>query len=76
MKDGPLEIMGHFLSLYLYIKHYIMNERRHPITVLLNEFVRAFMPKLDQLASPKERVVCARLLKAALEDYIEKNNTE
>ena len=53
-----------------------MSERRHPITVLLNEFIRAFMPKLDRLASPKERVVCARLLKAALEDYIEKNDTE
>jgi hypothetical protein len=53
-----------------------MNEKRHPITILLNEFVIAFMPKLDRLASPKERVVCARLLKAALEDYIEKNDVE
>jgi hypothetical protein len=53
-----------------------MSERRHPITVLLNEFIRAFMPKIDRLGSPKERVVCARLLKAALEDYIEKNDTK
>jgi hypothetical protein len=51
-----------------------MAERRHPITLLLNEFIRSFMPKLDRLAGPEERVVCARLLKAALEDYIEKNS--
>jgi hypothetical protein len=51
-----------------------MSEKRHQITQLLNEFIRSFMPKMDKLDTPAERVVCARLLKAALEDYIEKNS--
>jgi hypothetical protein len=51
-----------------------MSERRQAITMLWNEFIRAFLPKLDKLGTPAERVVCARLLKAALEDYIEKNS--
>lgn len=51
-----------------------MSEKRHPITLLLNEFIRTFIPKLDRLPGQKEKVVCARLLKAALEDYIEKND--
>lgn len=51
-----------------------MSEKRHPITQLLNEFIRSFLPKLDHLQNPKEKVVCARLLKAALEDYIERND--
>ena len=51
-----------------------MSEQRHPITQVLNEFIRSFLPKLDQLPSQKEKVVCARLLKAALEDYIERND--
>jgi hypothetical protein len=51
-----------------------MSERRHQITQLLNEFMRSFLPKLDTLPEGKERIVCARLLKAALEDYIERND--
>jgi hypothetical protein len=51
-----------------------MSERRQAITLVWNEFIRTFMPKLDKLDTPAEKVVCARLLKAALEDYIEKNS--
>lgn len=51
-----------------------MSEKRHQITQLLNEFIRSFLPKLNNLPEGKERVVCARLLKAALEDYIERND--
>jgi hypothetical protein len=51
-----------------------MSERKQAITMVWNEFMRAFMPKLDKLPTPAEKVVCARLLKATLEDYIEKNS--
>jgi hypothetical protein len=44
---------------------------QQPISVLLDEFINTFLPKLDQL-SASERAVCARILKAALEDYMEK----
>jgi hypothetical protein len=52
-----------------------MSEKRQAITILWNEFMRAFLPKLDKL-SPEERLVCARLLKATLERYIETNDTK
>jgi len=47
---------------------------RHAITVVIDEFLETFLPKLDQLDTPSEKVVCARILKAALEDYIERND--
>ena len=51
-----------------------MSERKQAITMVWNEFIKAFMPKLDRLDTPAEKVVCARLLKATLEDFIEKNS--
>ena len=47
---------------------------RQAVTVLIDEFINTYLPKLDQLESPTEKSVCARLLKAALEDYIETSN--
>jgi len=49
-------------------------QRLQPVTILLNEFIRSFMPKLDRLATPAERLVCARLMKAAIEKYIDDNS--
>jgi len=51
-----------------------MSERKQAITMVWNEFIKVFMPKLDRLSAPAEKVVCARLLKATLEDFIEKNS--
>jgi hypothetical protein len=47
---------------------------RQAISVLIDEFIKTYLPKLDQLDTPTEKAVCARILKAALEDYIERNN--
>jgi hypothetical protein len=47
---------------------------KYAITVVIEEFLETFLPKLDQLDNSKEKVVCARLLKAALENYIERND--
>lgn len=47
---------------------------RQAVTVLIDEFINTYLPKLDQLDTPTEKSVCARILKAALEDYIEKNS--
>lgn len=47
---------------------------RYAMTVVIDEFLETFLPKLDQLDTPTEKVVCARILKAALEDYIERND--
>jgi hypothetical protein len=50
------------------------NQRLQPTTILWYEFMDKFMPKLNRLATPAERLVCARLMKATIEDYIEKNS--
>jgi len=47
---------------------------RYAMTVVIDEFLETFLPKLDQLDTPPEKVVCARILKAALENYIERND--
>ncbi len=44
---------------------------RQAVTVLIDEFIKTYLPKIDQLDTPAEKSVCARILKAALEDYIE-----
>jgi hypothetical protein len=44
---------------------------RQAVSVLLDEFINTFLPKLDQLDTPTEKAFCARILKTALEDYIE-----
>jgi hypothetical protein len=50
-----------------------MSEKRQIITQLWTEFMKTFLPKLDKLP-PDEKLVCARLLKATLERYIESND--
>ncbi len=50
-----------------------MSEKRQMTSQLWNEFIKIFLPKLDKFP-PDEKLVCARLLKATLERYIEKND--
>jgi len=47
---------------------------RQAVTVLIDEFINTYLPKIDQLDTPAEKAVCVRILKAAIEDYIEKTN--
>jgi hypothetical protein len=58
---------------YLSEIRFIMSEKRHIVTITLNEFTRQFMPKLEKLGRI-EKIVCARLMKAALEKFIEEND--
>jgi hypothetical protein len=50
-----------------------MSEKKQIVTQLWDEFIKKFLPKLDKLPVA-ERLVVARLLKGALERYIEKND--